>query len=32
MMGGLSYEVLRDSPFAHPLLTESLNNLFMALT
>ena len=32
MMGGLSYEVLRDSPFAHPLLTESLNTLFTTLS
>jgi hypothetical protein len=31
-MGGLSYEVLRDSPFAHPLLIESLNNLFITLS
>ena len=31
MMGGLSYTALRDSPFAHPTLSESLNNLFMTL-
>jgi pyruvate/2-oxoglutarate dehydrogenase complex dihydrolipoamide dehydrogenase (E3) component len=28
MMGRLPYTVLRDSPFSHPTLTESLNNLF----
>ena len=28
MMGKLSYTVLRDGVFAHPLLAESLNNLF----
>jgi len=28
MLAGLSYEVLRDSPFAHPGYAESLNNLF----
>jgi pyruvate/2-oxoglutarate dehydrogenase complex dihydrolipoamide dehydrogenase (E3) component len=32
MMGGLTYEALRDSPFAHPLLSESLNNLFTTLS
>ncbi len=31
MMGGLPYTTLRDAAFAHPTLTESLNNLFMAL-
>ncbi len=31
MMGNLSYTDLRDSPFAHPTLIESLNNLFMNL-
>lgn len=31
MMGGLPYTALRDAPFAHPTLTESLNNLFMTL-
>ncbi len=31
MMGGLPYTALRDSPFAHPTLSESLNNLFMTL-
>lgn len=28
MMGGLTYEQLRDGVFAHPTYTESLNNLF----
>jgi pyruvate/2-oxoglutarate dehydrogenase complex dihydrolipoamide dehydrogenase (E3) component len=28
MMGDLPYTALRDSPFSHPTLTESLNNLF----
>lgn len=28
MMGELPYQVLRDAPFAHPTLAESLNNLF----
>jgi pyruvate/2-oxoglutarate dehydrogenase complex dihydrolipoamide dehydrogenase (E3) component len=28
MMGGLKYTVLRDTVLAHPLLAESLNNLF----
>ena len=31
MMGELPYTALRDSPFAHPTLSESLNNLFMTL-
>lgn len=31
MMGALPYTALRDSPFAHPTLSESLNNLFMTL-
>jgi pyruvate/2-oxoglutarate dehydrogenase complex dihydrolipoamide dehydrogenase (E3) component len=31
MMGGVPYTALRDGVFAHPTLTESLNNLFMAL-
>ena len=30
MLGGLSYEVLRDSPFAHPTYAEGLNRLFAA--
>jgi len=28
MLAGLSYEVLRDSPFAHPTYAEGLNSLF----
>ena len=28
MLGKLPYQVLRDSPFSHPTLAESLNNLF----
>ena len=28
MMGRLPYTALRDGVFAHPLLAESLNNLF----
>jgi hypothetical protein len=28
MMGRLPYTVLRDAVFAHPTLSESLNNLF----
>jgi pyruvate/2-oxoglutarate dehydrogenase complex dihydrolipoamide dehydrogenase (E3) component len=31
MMGKLPYTVLRDGVFAHPTLTESLNNLFASL-
>jgi pyruvate/2-oxoglutarate dehydrogenase complex dihydrolipoamide dehydrogenase (E3) component len=31
MMGRLPYTALRDTAFAHPTLTESLNNLFMTL-
>jgi pyruvate/2-oxoglutarate dehydrogenase complex dihydrolipoamide dehydrogenase (E3) component len=31
MMGKLPYTVLRDGTFAHPTVTESLNNLFMAM-
>lgn len=31
MMGGLTYDVLRDGVFAHPTYSESLNNLFMTL-
>jgi pyruvate/2-oxoglutarate dehydrogenase complex dihydrolipoamide dehydrogenase (E3) component len=31
MMGRLPYTALRDAAFAHPTLTESLNNLFMTL-
>jgi pyruvate/2-oxoglutarate dehydrogenase complex dihydrolipoamide dehydrogenase (E3) component len=31
MMGGLTYDVLRNAIFAHPLYAESLNNLFIQL-
>ena len=31
MMGKLPYTALRDGIFAHPTLTESLNNLFTGL-
>jgi pyruvate/2-oxoglutarate dehydrogenase complex dihydrolipoamide dehydrogenase (E3) component len=31
MMGRVPYTLIRDGVFAHPTLTESLNNLFMAL-
>jgi pyruvate/2-oxoglutarate dehydrogenase complex dihydrolipoamide dehydrogenase (E3) component len=31
MMGGLEYTDLRDTPFAHPTLVESFNNLFKTL-
>lgn len=31
MMGNLPYTALRDGVFAHPTLTESLNNLFTAM-
>jgi len=31
MMGGITYEQIRWCVFAHPLYSESLNNLFMAL-
>lgn len=31
MMGGLPWQALRDAVFAHPTLSESLNNLFMTL-
>ncbi len=31
MMGNLSYKVIKEAVFAHPLLAESLNNLFMTL-
>ncbi|WP_432710869.1 mercuric reductase [Pedobacter sp.] len=31
MMGGITYEQIRYTIFAHPLYAESLNNLFMAL-
>ncbi len=32
MMGGITYEQIRWCIFAHPLYSESLNNLFMAIT
>lgn len=31
MMGGLPYTTIRDSAFAHPTWSESLNNLFAQL-
>ena len=31
MMGNLPYTALRDATYAHPTLSESLNNLFMAM-
>jgi pyruvate/2-oxoglutarate dehydrogenase complex dihydrolipoamide dehydrogenase (E3) component len=31
MMGGVTARTLRDTVFAHPLLAESLNNLFATL-
>jgi pyruvate/2-oxoglutarate dehydrogenase complex dihydrolipoamide dehydrogenase (E3) component len=31
MMGKLPYTAVRDGTYAHPTLSESLNNLFMAL-
>jgi pyruvate/2-oxoglutarate dehydrogenase complex dihydrolipoamide dehydrogenase (E3) component len=31
MLGDLPYTVLRDAPFAHPTLMESLNSLFSQL-
>ena len=31
MMGGVPYTAIRDAAFAHPTLSESLNNLFMAM-
>ena len=31
MIGKLSYNTLRDATYAHPTLTESLNNLFMGM-
>ena len=31
MMGGVTYDVLRDAVYAHPTFTESLNNLFAGL-
>jgi hypothetical protein len=31
MLGDLPFTALRDAPFAHPTLAESLNNLFATL-
>ena len=31
MMGGITYEAVRENIFAHPTFSESLNNLFMTL-
>jgi pyruvate/2-oxoglutarate dehydrogenase complex dihydrolipoamide dehydrogenase (E3) component len=31
MMGGVPYTAIRDGVFSHPTLSESLNNLFMAM-
>ena len=31
MMGGVPYTALKDGVFSHPTLSESLNNLFMAM-
>jgi pyruvate/2-oxoglutarate dehydrogenase complex dihydrolipoamide dehydrogenase (E3) component len=31
MLGNVPYTAIRDGVFAHPTLSESLNNLFMAL-
>ena len=31
IMGGITYDVIRDNVFAHPTFSESLNNLFMTL-
>jgi dihydrolipoamide dehydrogenase len=31
MMGNITYDILRNAVFAHPLYAESLNNLFMQL-
>jgi hypothetical protein len=31
MLGQVPYTVIRDSPFSHPTLAESLNNLFMSM-
>lgn len=31
MMGNLTYDILRNAVFAHPLYAESINNLFMQL-
>ncbi|HWK02966.1 MAG TPA: mercuric reductase [Puia sp.] len=31
ILGGVTYDVIRDNVFAHPTFSESLNNLFMTL-
>lgn len=31
MLGGITYDIIRDNVFAHPTFSESLNNLFMTL-
>ncbi len=31
MMGNVPYTIIRDGVFAHPTLSESLNNLFMSM-
>jgi pyruvate/2-oxoglutarate dehydrogenase complex dihydrolipoamide dehydrogenase (E3) component len=31
MMGKITYDQIRNNIFAHPLFSESLNNLFMSL-
>lgn len=31
ILGGITYEAIRDNVFAHPTFSESLNNLFMTL-
>jgi pyruvate/2-oxoglutarate dehydrogenase complex dihydrolipoamide dehydrogenase (E3) component len=31
MMGGVTWDTLRDAVFAHPTFAESLNNLFARL-
>jgi pyruvate/2-oxoglutarate dehydrogenase complex dihydrolipoamide dehydrogenase (E3) component len=31
ILGGITYDVIRDTVFAHPTFAESLNNLFMTL-
>jgi len=31
MLGGITYDVIRDNVFAHPTFSESLNNLFLKL-
>jgi pyruvate/2-oxoglutarate dehydrogenase complex dihydrolipoamide dehydrogenase (E3) component len=31
MLGGITYDTIKDMVFAHPLYAESLNNLFLTL-